>query len=108
MVNLIDDIGVLTTVSPTNLKAISKLSEAVICHAVAESMLDRNQVTEIDIGIGMLYIRVTDGEIQYKFAPSEHLYNSMLNTVKTGKSPIEAKVNEQLGKRIMNTYKDLF
>lgn len=108
MTNLLNDLSVLTTIAPSNLNCMVKLSEAVISHSLVESLKDREEYAEIDIGIGMLYIKVTDEGLKYKFVPSEHLSSVLERSSKTGKSALSLKVDEALGQRIMNTYKDLF
>jgi hypothetical protein len=108
MTNLLDDLCVLTTIAPTNFGKLVKLSEAVLCHSLAESLRDKKEFAEVDIGIGMLYIKNTEDGLKYKFIPSEHLSATMDTTARTKNSPLGLKVDEVLGKRIMNTYKDLF
>lgn len=108
MTNLLDDISTLTSISKTNLIAISNISEAVICHAFLESVKDRKEFAEIDVGVGKLCIKNTEDGIKYKFIPSEHLSSVVETTVRTKKSPLGLKIDEVLGRRIMNTYKDLF
>jgi hypothetical protein len=108
MTNLPNDLSVLTTIAPSNINSLVKLSETVISHALIESVKDREEYAEIDIGIGVLYIKVTEDGMKYKFVPSEHLSSVLERSVKTGKSQLSLKVDEVLGQRIMNTYKDLF
>jgi hypothetical protein len=84
------------------------MSEAVICHAFLESIKNKDDYAEIDIGIGSLYIKSTEDGIKYKFVPSDHLSAVVETTSRTKKSPLGLKVDEVLGRRIMNTYKDLF
>ena len=108
MTNLLDDLSILTTISKTNLVFLSQMSEAVICHALVESIKDKDEYAEIDIGIGSLYIKNTEEGIKYKFVPTEHLSSVVETAARTKKSPLGLKVDEVLGRRIMNTYKDLF
>jgi hypothetical protein len=87
---------------------MSNISEAVICHSLLESIKDKEEFAEIDTGIGILYIKNTEDGVKYKFVPSEHLSSVVETTVRTKKSPLGLRVDEVLGRRIMNTYKDLF
>jgi hypothetical protein len=84
------------------------MSESVICHSVLESIKNREEFAEIDIGIGTLYIKDTGDEVKYKFVPSDHLSSVVDSTIRLKKSPLSLRVDEVLGRRIMNTYKDLF
>lgn len=108
MTNLLNDLSVLTTVAQSNLNGMAKISEAILCHAVVESLKDNEEYAEIDIGIGYLYIKNTDDGIKYKFVPSDHLESVLASSIKHKRSPLSLKVDEVLGRRIMNTYKDLF
>jgi hypothetical protein len=108
MVNLIDDLSTLTTVSKTNLMEMVEHSESILCHALLESIKDKDDYAEIDVGVGTLFIKSTDDGVKYKFIPSQHLSSVMNTTVRTKRSPLSLRIDETLGKRIMNTYKDMF
>ena len=108
MTNLLNDLSALTAVAPSNLTSMAKLSEAILCHTVVESIKDNEEYAEVDIGIGYLYIKNTDEGIRYKFVPSDHLESVLATSIKYKRSPLSLKVDEVLGRRIMNTYKDLF
>jgi hypothetical protein len=108
MTNLPNDLCLLTTIAPTNMNKLTKLSEAIVCHSLAESLKDKDEFAEVDIGIGTLYIKSTEDGLKYKFIPSEHLASTLETTARTKNSPLGLKVDEVLGRRIMNTYKDLF
>lgn len=108
MTNLPNDLCLLTTIAPTNMSKLTKLSEAIVCHTLAESLADRDEFASIDIGIGVLHIKSAEDGLKYKFTPSDHLSSTLETTVRTKRSPLGLKVDELLGCRIMNTYKDLF
>lgn len=108
MTNLLEDLATLSTVSITNLTALSSMSEAIVCHGLLESIKDCEEFAEIDIGIGTLCVKNSSDGVKYKFVPSDHLSSVVDSTVRTKKSPLSLRVDEVLGKRIMNTYKDLF
>jgi hypothetical protein len=107
MTKLLDDLCCLTTVATYNMTQLRKLSESIIGHAVSEGVLDNEEIVEIDIGIGTLYIKIED-DIKYKFIPSDKLSSVVKQAVETRTSPLNTEIDETLGKRIMNTYKDLF
>ena len=108
MKHLIDDISTLTTIGKYNLEELVTKSIAIISHDVFESIKDKEKFTAIDVGIGELYITNIDDSIQYKFIPSKKLNAAVTDTYKSGKSLLIADIDFALGKRIMNTYKDLF
>lgn len=108
MTKLVDDLSVLTNVAKYNLESMVTISNSLISHSVFESMNNHEPYTEVDIGIGTLYIKFEDDRIQYKFVPSTKLEHLVKDTVKNNRSNLTLKVEEALGKRIMSTYKDLF
>lgn len=108
MNRIVDDLSVLTNVAKYNLESMVNLSTNLISHAVFESVREQEPYTEVDIGVGTLYIKIEDDMIQYKFIPSTKLDNAVKDTVKNNRSRLTVTVEDTLGKRIMSTYKDLF
>ena len=51
---------------------------------------------EINIGIGTLLISDDQDIVKYKFIPSESLEGSINETLRTGKSPLELKLEKSL------------
>ena len=108
MKNLIEDISTLTTIGKYNLDELVNKSVAIISHDVFESIKDREKVTIVDVGIGELYITNIEDTIQYKFIPSKKLNSAVEATYKSKQSPLLLEIDAALGRRITNTYKDLF
>ena len=108
MTDLLQDLSLLTGVSYTNLTFFNIHATNAIAHIVMESLLENKDISEIAIGIGILKICNKDNELRYKFIPSETLNNKVISTIKNGGSPVAKRVNEKLGQRINNAYKDLF
>lgn len=108
MKHLIQDLSTLTTIGKYNLDQLVSKSIAIISHDVEESLRDHEITTSIDIGIGTLHIRHDDNSIRYKFMPSRRLDDTVLATCKSRKSNLMLEVDEALGERIKNIYKDLF
>ncbi len=104
---IVDDISTLTTISKNSLYNLVEKSHSCICHAVYESLISGNPVTEIDIGIGTLYIKCEETEIKYKFIPSKKLEENVAYTVKNKVSPLVYEVEDSLKLRIESTYKNL-
>lgn len=108
MNRLVDDLSVLTNVAKYNLESMVNISNSLISHAVFEAMNNHEPYTEVDIGIGILYIKFEGDLIKYKFVPSTKLEHIVKDTVKNNRSKLTVSVEESLGKRVMSTYKDLF
>ena len=106
--NLLSDLGILSGVAVTNLDKLSLISNDIISHAALEAKLNHEPVAEIDLGIGVLYILISEEELKYKFIPSSTLQFAVKQSLVNNRSRLTDKVDHTLSRRIMNTYKDLF
>ena len=84
-----------------------KLSRGCICHSVIENLLQKNPNTEIDIGIGVLHIRVEEDQVKYKFIPAKNLEENVAEAIQTKESPITLEVETALKERVEQAYKHL-
>ena len=78
-----------------------------ICNNVHETVLAGDDFCELNIGIGNLIISVESNALKYKFIPSTKFENELVATIKTGKNPLEVKLEETFVNRILKTYKDM-
>jgi hypothetical protein len=101
------DLSSLTCIDIGIINRLVDLSDDCICHSVVDSIKSKESTTEIDIGIGTIYILVEEGSTKYKFIPSEELERKVCTSVKTRKSPLVKRVEKSLVKNIERTYKDL-
>lgn len=108
MQHLIEDLCTLTTVGKYNLDQLVDMSISIISHDVEESLRNFEDISAIDIGIGILYIQHVEDTIKYKFVPSKKLDDTVVDTVKHRRSDLTLKIDKTLGERINNTYKDMF
>ena len=107
MNSLLHDISTLSCIPQLTLENICKLAEKSIADAVLETLLSKEDISSIDIGIGILNIKIEENSIKYKFIPSKKL-DSIINYSITNKvSPIVASLDDSLNKRIKSTYKEL-
>lgn len=107
MNNLINDVSTLTTIPIENLKELVHLSNVCICDIVEEDKLKNKEVCEIDIGIGTLYILISNESKKYKFIPSKELDTNINTTIRKGVNPMTRLVESTLVDKIINTYKDM-
>lgn len=108
MINLTTDLSTLTSIPKASLDKLVEKSQWCICHSVEESILNRNNIVEINIGIGILYIKLEEENIKYKFIPSQSLEDCVRDTVLNKHNPLIAVTEQALITRIINTYKDIF
>ena len=107
MIKLIDDVETLTNVSEKLLKKFIPVINYSISHAVHEEQCQQHPVTEVDVGIGQLHIKVEDTGIRYRFVPSKELEKLILQTVCSRTSPIITKLEHNLQEKIERSYKEL-
>ena len=105
MNSLIDELSTLTTIPVTSITNLADKSLWCICNCVEESKLGNNDLTEIDIGIGILSILVENNNIQYRFVPSKKLEAAVRDTIVNKKNPLTQAAESALTKRILEAYK---
>lgn len=107
MNDLLQDLSIITNIGRFNFDELANKSIAIISHNVEESLRENEIISTFDIGIGQLNIYHTKDEIKYKFIPSRKLDDTVLNTCRKRKSQLNLIIDEELGKRLTNTYKGL-
>ena len=108
VVDAIQDISKITTIPVRTLdKLVSKI-DWCICDAIEESRMVGEDLTRVDIGVGVLCIYVKDNEIEYKFLPAPKLEKYVIDTVVNKKNPMVVNLEQTFVNRITKTYKDMF
>ena len=107
MSNIVEDVSKLTTIPE---KTFSKLEHKVIyaiCEQIQEDVLEEKTMSELDIGLGVLYIKHEGAEIKYKFIPNQTFEKAVYNTVVKKLNLMESALNDTLSKKVIEVYKDL-
>jgi len=107
MNNVINELSTLTSIPE---KTLNKLVEKLIyvsCEDVLENVLDEKPTSELDLGFGILYIKHSEGEIKYKFIPSEAFEKAINDTVTKKLNLMEKKLSDTLSKKFIEVYKDI-
>ena len=107
MQSLINDLAIITTIPVNSLQKLKEKEIYIICNDVEESTLQNRNITEINIGIGNLFLEVEEGFINYKFIPSSKLEKNLIDTIINKKNPLTNVFEEALANRIVKTYKDM-
>lgn len=108
MKDALKDISTITTIPYFSLQNLFNTLTDIISYDVQESLLDKQNICEVDIGIGTLNILVTTDEVKYKFIPAKSLSESVIYAIEHKDSPLVIKAEQSLSRKITNTYKDLF
>lgn len=102
-----NDLSLLTSISKLSLDNLSDRTAYCISHTILECIESKDNQSEIDIGIGKLYIRIEEDQIKYKFIPSKKLEEMIAFTVINKQSPLVTKLDSALSERIENAYKSM-
>lgn len=107
MIDIINDISILTFISKLSLENLSNKAIECIAHGVQENLISGENITEINLDFGKLYIKLEEEGIKYKFIPSKKLENAVRYACDTKESPLVLHAETKLKERIESTYKDL-
>ena len=107
MNNIVEDVSKLTTIPEKTLNKLNQKFIYSICEQIQEDLLEEKEISELDIGLGTLYIKYTDDQIKYKFIPNADLEKAVYNTVIKKLNLMETSLNESLAKKFIDVYKDL-
>lgn len=103
-----ENLSKLTTIPKAALDKLDEKREYIICDEVLNSVLNYEEVTTIDIGIGKLLICLDEDSLGYKFIPSSSLEEALIDVVTKKNNPLIDALEKAISSRIVNTYKDLF
>lgn len=104
MFNLINDLSAVTTMKESSLNKLSDTARMCIAHCVKESLLNLEDCTEIDVGIGLLTILIIDDDIKFVFTPSKKLEKSISNSI-NGSDELEHEMENSIKIKIQEAFK---
>ena len=105
---LSEDFAMLTTIPKSKVDDLFEKWMSIICHNIKEQVLEQNSTVEVDIGIGTLFIQVSDEAVKYKFIPCAKFERAVRDALTNEPNDLLIdRVDEVLRERILHTYKDL-
>lgn len=104
---MINELSTLSTLPKSIIKSLFDNECDIIGHKVFETIINNENLCEVDIGIGTLILDISDN-ICYKFIPSQDLEDTLISVVNTNDDCLTKKIENVLSEKIINTYKDLF
>lgn len=108
MTNIKKDLSVLTSVSEST---FSKLEEKIIwciSDAVEDATINDLDHVDVDLGFGVLTIKIDNDTVKYLFKPSNKLEKSIINTIVNERNDLSLNVENYLASRLTDVYKTLF
>lgn len=105
--NVSDDLSKLTTIPKWQIDKLRDIARLDICQCVFDSMKEENQICQIDIGIGTLFIKTLKDSVEYKFIPDACLEKMVADTVNEEKEFLKEDLEVKSNMRILKIYKEL-
>lgn len=106
-VDALSDLSTLTFIPKASLDKLMNQIPYIICQSLLESKLNNDNHVIANLGFGQLELVYTDDELLYKFIPNKKTETMFINTLISGESPLETKIEDGVRHRIMNVYKEL-
>lgn len=103
--NLASNLSKVTQIPKSTLDDLARAATLVLGHSAIEQLTEKQNIVEMDIGIGRLYIKFLDNEIKYKFIPSKQLDYCIKDAVNNKNDPLINALELNLRERIERTYK---
>ena len=98
--NVINDLGTVTKVPNKILNALVEKLNLCIGSAIHDAILTKDDVTQINIGIGILSVNLAD--MQCKFIPSKNLKAAIKRGVTDKIDPLEFELEQALIAKLCN------
>lgn len=105
--NILDDLSALSTIPIKIINNLTKTCQTILVENIVENICTEDTVCELDIGIGVLYVKYLDGTFSYIFKPSEDFNEELHECAKNNNKPLKELVSEKLSNNILKTYKEL-
>jgi len=107
MNDIIKGVSILTTIPEKALRRLVTKELFCISDAIADSAQADKDITDIDIGIGTLSIKVEDNEAVYHFVPSEKLEDVVKQSIIYKQNLLKDELEEALVERVTKVYKEI-
>lgn len=105
---VVEDVSKLTTIPQQEVQCVVNAIKDCICYALQESIKNKEDYADIDIGIGALCLNITEDGVEYKFVPSKDLENDIIYTAQHDCCPLVHKIEESIRNKIVGAYKEFF
>lgn len=105
--NLTEDISKLTTIPEWQLQKLQQISKQDICQCIVDTILEKENVCKVDIGIGTIIIGVCGDEVQYKFIPDKQFEQMVIDSVNGDREFLRENIEISNNMRMLRIYKEL-
>lgn len=101
------DLSNLSNIPEDIIDKILDLTTYCIGNAVYESLLNNDQLTEVDLGFGKLIVKHDLKDLKLKFLPSERLELDLKNINSGGKPELYHKIEKSVVAKLNDLYKEI-
>lgn len=101
------DLSKLSNIPEDIIKKIFDLTSYCISNTVYESLLNNEQLTEIDLGFGELIIKHDLKDLKLKFLPCDNLELDLKNVNNGGKPELYHKIEKAVVAKLSDLYKEI-
>lgn len=101
------DLSKLTNVPEEILDKLLNVCKYCISESIYESMLNKDKITEIDLGFGDLLFKTGLKDLKIKFIPKEDLELDIKGVTNGDKSTLHRKLEKALSTKLTEIYKDI-
>ena len=106
-VNLIEKESTLTTIPSKYLERLTEISEFIMCDALEDCMLAKEDFVDVDLGFGVLGIKFENNELKFRFRPSAKFEGDLISTIVDKQNSLTMSIESALVTKLTQTYKDL-
>ena len=104
---LVDELTTITGIPKKILMKLVATAKFSILQSLEEMILKKDNLCEVDLEIGILLISLEDEELKFKFIPSNSLEKDIIETIQTGKNPMEENIYNNITSALEKTYREL-
>lgn len=106
--DMIKDLSISTGIKFATLQPVIMKQVKLMAHDVFQTIQDGEDITEIDIGIGTIQIKIGEENCFYRFIPCAKLQQAVEHTVKTNEDVLVTALEEAVAARFEKTYREMF
>ena len=107
MQNLCKDLSVLTSTDKRIFDKLISNANFCICDYLENTALNNEKECSIDIGIGILKIKIGEDTVSYSFIPSQQLESEIISTLENQQNFLVSSVDALLVSRLNKLYDNL-
>lgn len=107
MKDIVEDINTLTSIPRANIAKLMQKISWLITNAVYESKQKGEDLTELNLNFGKLYILKSGDKLKYRFQPSKKLESALIDVFTKDTEPVAEEAENAVTETLLRAYKEL-